>query len=87
MNRDFNTRLPTTTQKCYNLILTFGRGKGKVRGKGNVKDNDRGKVNGKVFLLHTMNTYGGVEVLLRSFLALAVDKGQRSASRSTCFTT
>jgi len=67
--RDFNTRLPNTTQKCYNLTLTFGRGKGKVRGKGQGKGKGKGKNKGKVVLVHTMETCrgrGGITSLILS---------------------
>ena len=79
MIRDFNTRLPNTTQKCYNFTLTFGRGKGKVRGngkgkrkvkrKGNGEGNGKDKGNSKVILVHTMETYrgsGGIASLILS---------------------
>ena len=66
--RDFNTRLPNTTQKFYNFTLTFRRGKGNAEGKGKVKGNCKGKRkvrregNGEIVLVHAMETYRGVEV-------------------------
>jgi hypothetical protein len=62
-----------------------GHGEGKGKGKGHGEGNGKGK--GKFVLVHTMEIYMGCGVQFHSFLVSAVDKGQWSASRCTCFTT
>jgi len=41
---------------------------------------------GKAFPLHTMKIYGKAEVQLHSFLTLALDGSEWSASQTSCFT-